>query len=79
MNVGCGRSIAIKDLVQTIIQSSGRDLKIEYDLSQPSIDTQLCLDISKAREVFSWQPQVSLEEGIQKTIQWYRNNILTSV
>ena len=69
MNVGCGRSIAIKDLVQTIIQSSGRDLKIEYDLSQPSIDTQLCLDISKAREVFSWQPQVSLEEGIQKTIQ----------
>ncbi len=79
VNVGCGRSIAIKDLVQTIIQSSGRDLKIEYDLSQPSIDTQLCLDISKAREVFSWQPQVSLEEGIQKTIQWYRNNILTSV
>ncbi len=79
VNVGCGRSIAIKDLVQTIIQSSGRDLKIEYDLSQPSIDTKLCLDISKAREVFSWQPQVSLEEGIQKTIQWYRNNILTSV
>ncbi len=79
MNVGCGRSIAIKDLVQKIIQSSGRDLKIEYDLSQPSIDTQLCLDISKAREVFSWQPQVSLEEGIQQTIQWYRNNMLTSV
>ena len=79
VNVGCGRSIAIGDLVQKIIQSSGRDLEIEYDLSQPSIDTKLCLDISKAREVFSWQPQVSLEEGIQKTIHWYRNNILTRV
>ena len=79
VNVGCGRSIAIRDLVQKIIQSSGRDLTIEYDLTQPSIDTKLCLDISQARKVFSWQPQVSLEEGIQNTIQWYRNNILTRV
>ena len=79
VNVGCGHSIAIKDLVRKIIQSSGRDLEIEYDLSQLSIDTKLCLDISQAREVFSWQPQVSLEEGIQNTIQWYRTNILTRV
>ena len=79
VNVGCGRSIAIRDLVQKIIQSSGRDLTIEYDLTQPSIDTKLCLDISQARKVFSWQPQVSLEEGIQNTIQWYRNNILPRV
>ena len=79
VNVGCGRAIAIRDLVQKIIQSSGRDLEIEYDLTQPSIDTKLCLDITQAREVFSWQPRVSLEEGIQNTIQWYRNNILTRV
>ena len=79
VNVGCGRSIAIKDLVQKIADSSGRDLTIEYDRTQPSIDTRLCLDITRAREVFSWQPQVSLEEGIRKTIEWYRNNILTRV
>ncbi len=79
VNVGCGRSISIRDLVQKIIDSSGRDLEIEYDLTQPSIDTRLCLDITQAREVFSWQPQVSLEEGIQKTIEWYRNTILTHV
>ena len=78
-NVGCGRSISIRDLVQKIIDSSGRDLTIEYDRTQLSIDTRLCLDITRAREVFSWQPQVSLEEGIRKTIEWYRNTILTRV
>ena len=53
---------------------SGKDIKMEYDESQPSIKTKLCLDISKAESSLGWFPKVSLDEGIQKTIDWYKSN-----
>ena len=76
-NVGYGRSIAIKDLVQKIIDISDKQLVIEYDLSKPSIKTKLCLDSTKAKEKLGWEPRVSLEEGIKKTMEWYRVNLLS--
>ena len=73
-NVGCGSSISVKDLVAKIIRCSGKDVTSRYDLSKPSIKTRICLDIDKARRVIGWEPKISLEEGIAKTIQWYHNN-----
>lgn len=70
-NAGCGSSIAVKALVEKIIAHSGKKLKIEYDLTKPSIKTKLCLDISKAQKAMGWLPKVSLDEGIQKTLEWY--------
>lgn len=75
-NVGYGSSISIKDLVQKIIDISGRQLAIEYDLSKPSIKTKLCLDSARAKEKLGWEPRVSLEEGIKKTLEWYKANLL---
>ncbi len=74
-NVGYGSSISIKNLVNKIMACSGKDIKIEYDLSRPTIKTKLCLNISKARNSLGWSPKVSLEEGIQRTIDWYKSNI----
>ena len=73
-NVGCGSSISVSDLVKKIINCSGKDISIEYDLSKPSIKTKLCLDITKAKDTLGWFPKVSLEEGIQKTMEWYKSN-----
>lgn len=72
-NVGCGKSISVLDLVQKIIQSSGKDLQVVLDPSKPTLNTRVVLDISKAREHLDWQPVVGLEEGIQKTFQWYQS------
>jgi len=71
-NAGCGSSVSVNDLVKKIIASSGKDLKIEYDLTKPNIKTKLCLDIAKAKNSLGWFPEVSLDEGIQKTMNWYR-------
>lgn len=73
-NVGYGSSISITNLVNKIIAFSGRAIKIEYDESKPSIKTKLCLDTSKAKSSFGWSPKISLDEGIQKTIDWYKSN-----
>ena len=65
-----------RDMVQKIINISGKSLKVEHDLSKPSNKTAFCLDISKAQQELKWYPQIELEEGVQKTIKWYTNNIL---
>ena len=75
VNVGYGSSISIADLVKKIIAESGRDLSIEYDPAGPTIKTKLALDNAKAEKFFGWKPQVSLDEGIKKTIAWYKDNI----
>lgn len=75
VNVGLGESISILHLVERIISKSGKNIQIKFDRSQPSIPTKLRLDIGKARRIFGWQPQIGLDTGIEKTLQWYRENI----
>jgi len=74
-NVGYGTKISIKDLVNKIISLSGKNLSIEHDLSQPTIKTKVVLDSSKALVHLGWEPKVTLDEGIQKTIKWWSKNI----
>ena len=76
LNIGLGKAAAIKDLVQKIIDASGKSLNIEYDTTKPTIKTSLALDCTKAKTILGWQPKTSLEEGIRKTIEWYKANIL---
>lgn len=72
MNIGTGSSISVRELVQKIITCSGKDLAIEYDTSKPTIKTRLALDCSKAYTILGWKPEVPLDEGIKKTMAWYR-------
>lgn len=75
VNAGYGSAISISDLVKEIIACSGKDIGIKYDTSQPTIPTKLCLDTTRANNLFGWSPAISLAEGIRKTIDWYRTNI----
>ena len=68
------KGIKIKDLVSKIIQHSERDLKIVHDLSKPTVPTSLFLDCSKAKELLGWEPKHTLDEGIIKTLEWYKEN-----
>lgn len=74
-NGGHNRPVRIFDLVTMIIELSGRkDLKPDIrgkDAGHGEIDRQW-LDANKAREMLGWVPGVSLEEGLTKTIAWYR-------
>ena len=73
-NAGSGACISITSLVEKIIKHSGKKLKIKHDTTKPSIDTKLCLDIKKAKDILGWSPKVSLDEGIAKTMGWYRRH-----
>ena len=73
-NVGYGKGISINELVGKIIDASGKKLGIAYDTTKPIMPTSLWLNCSKAREEIGWAPKTSLEEGIIKTLGWYRKN-----
>ncbi len=74
-NCGLGQAIAIRDLVRKIVDYSGKNLKIEHDLSQPTIKTSLFLDCSFAKKELGWEPQVSLDDGIKTTLAWWKEHI----
>jgi len=73
VNVGSGESISVTELVRKIIIACGKEgTEIKYDLTKPTIPTKLTLDCAKAKEKFRWKPQVSLDEGIKRTVDWYK-------
>jgi dTDP-glucose 4,6-dehydratase len=47
---------------------------IEYIKDRPGHDRRYSVDFSKTKQALDWQPTVSLEEGLRKTIAWYQNN-----
>lgn len=75
-NVGSGIALSINDLVQALVNHSGKQLTIEHDVTKPTIPTSLCLDTTKAKEELGWEPSVGLFEGIQKTLAWYRTHVI---
>ncbi len=74
VNLGAGREISIFDLTSLIAKLSGFSGKIVWDESKPDGQPRRCLDTSRARECFGFSAATPLEEGLARTIAWYRAN-----
>jgi GDP-L-fucose synthase len=74
LNIGTSEEIKIKDLVRLIVRLTGKNLKIVFDTGKPTGAARRCPDISKASRLIGYQPEVSMGEGLQKTIAWYREH-----
>jgi nucleoside-diphosphate-sugar epimerase len=74
-NAGSGHAVSIKELVAKIVAASGRGLRVEHDLSKPTIKTSLSLDCAKAARELDWRPRTSLDEGIRHTIDWWQAHV----
>jgi nucleoside-diphosphate-sugar epimerase len=77
VNVAYGDTVSVENLAEKIIRAADKTLVIERDFSKPTINVTISLDISKARDRFGWSPNTSLEEGISKTLSWYRQNVMS--
>jgi GDP-L-fucose synthase len=72
-NVGTGEDLTIKQLAETIQKIIGHQGEIIWDSSKPDGTPRKLMDISKMHAV-GWKHKVHLEEGIQKTYNWFLNN-----
>lgn len=75
VNIGAGFEISIKQLVNLIAKLTGFEGKIIWDCSKPNGQPRRCLDTSRAERNFSFKAKVGLEEGLRRTIAWYRKEI----
>jgi GDP-L-fucose synthase len=72
VNLGAGFEIAMRDLARLIADKLGYTGSIVWDTSRPNGQPRRRLDVSRARERFGFQARVSFDEGLNRTIQWYR-------
>ncbi|GAB14331.1 GDP-L-fucose synthase [Arthrobacter globiformis NBRC 12137] len=73
VNVGTGTDVTIRELATLVAAAVGYDGSFEWDTSKPDGTPRKLLDVSKLKQA-GWAPKISLEEGIQSTVAWYRSN-----
>jgi len=78
VNVGSGAEITIRELTEKVARKSGFAGRIEWDSSRPDGQPRRKLDTSRARELFGFEATVGLDDGLERTIQWYRGEASTS-
>jgi GDP-L-fucose synthase len=76
VNLGCSFEVSIKELTQTIVRLTGFKGEIRWDTTKPNGQPRRKLDISRAKALFGFESHVSLEEGLRKTIDWYRETLV---
>ena len=72
VNIGAGFEISIRDLVHKIIALMGYGGRIRWDTTKPNGQPRRQLDVSRARDWLDWEARVDFDEGLQRTIDWYR-------
>lgn len=75
IQIGPNVCVSIREIAETIVRASGKDMNVEYDPSKPEGDRGRCADYSKAREILGWEPRVSLANGIESLYEWVRHDI----
>ncbi len=72
VNIGSSSEISIKELVRLIVAMTGFRGKVVWDTSQPDGQPKRRLDVERAQKEFGFRAKTSLEQGLERTIQWYK-------
>jgi len=72
INIGTDEEISIKDLIQKIVNITDSKAKIVFDTSKPDGSPRRNCDNTKAKLKIGFQAKTMLDEGLQKTIEWYK-------
>ena len=72
INIGNPHEMTVMELAKVIIELTGSNSKIVYEPLPEDDPTQRHPDITKAGDLLGWKPEVGLREGLEKTIQWFK-------
>jgi GDP-L-fucose synthase len=74
VNLGSGVEISIKDLAGSVARLTGFDGKLVWDTTEPNGQPRRGLDVTRAAKYFGFHAKMDFEEGLRRTIDWYRRN-----
>jgi GDP-L-fucose synthase len=75
VNIGSGEEISIRQLVTFIAEYSGFAGTVFYDAAKAGGDARRFTSIEKARALMGFSPQISIAEGMKRTVAWYRDQL----
>ena len=73
INLGTNMEITIRDLVHLIAKLTGFKGEIRWDATKPDGQPRRCLDTERAAKLLDWRAKVGFEEGLRRTIEWFRS------
>lgn len=73
INIGSGEDVTIKDLATSIAMATGFTGEIKWDATKPDGTPRKVMDVSRIK-VLGWKPEISLQDGIAQTVEWYQAN-----
>lgn len=76
INLGTDEEISIKELIYMILRLSNQERKIIFDTTKPDGSPRRNSDNTKAKKTIGFEVRTKLEEGLRKTINWYKKNYL---
>lgn len=74
VNLGAGSEISIKDLAELIGRLTGYEGEFAWDTSKPNGQPRRALDVQRAKKYFGFEAQMPFEEGLRRTIEWFKQN-----
>lgn len=73
VNIGTSKRYTIKNVIHKIFSATGfTPKKVIFDTTKPEGVPTRALDISQTKELLSWHPEVDIDEGIERTVTWYK-------
>lgn len=75
VNIGPGKEVSIRELTETIARILGFKGRIKWDATKPDGQPRRSLDVSRAEKEFGFKAKTPLEDGLKKTIEWYKNSL----
>jgi GDP-L-fucose synthase len=72
VNLGSGRELSIKELVELIAELTGFKGRLVWDSTKPDGQPRRCLETTRAEQAFGFRARTDFREGLTRTIDWYR-------
>ena len=72
VNLGAGFEISIRDLAERIAELTGFNGRLVFDRTKPDGQPRRSLDVTRAANAFGFKASTSFDDGLRKTIEWYR-------
>ncbi|MBF0485976.1 MAG: NAD-dependent epimerase/dehydratase family protein [Candidatus Omnitrophica bacterium] len=76
-NVGLGKVYTVKDILKkTLLLDGYKKAKVVFDATKPQMIPVRCVDLGKMKKILKFSPRISIDQGLRRTIAWYRENPL---
>ena len=76
INIACGQAVTVNEIIDMINEILGKKVKPIYTASRPGDVKHSLADITLAKKLISFKPKISFRQGLEKSIDWYRKNLL---